>query len=360
MAIDTIKLMAYIDEETANKIMNFCTLRQAIDLSTGDCLYEITTGSLAGSYDSRISIKVAKDFEYYVVVECSLHKIILGHNVYGGTDDMLAGVNYLHNFLQNLIGIQFPFCFRKWKLMRIDLAEVFELDCFEAVQEWFKGLNACDYPRRKVRRYGLESICAYGSTTGLKFYHKGVEFWAHDRKRLKNLNYDLFELQEKANRILRTEVEIKARKLKSMYGEYPMIGKVKYADLLNVYDVEVKRFLKEGCNDMKMVRNVNDVNFRLNEMYSDQLAGQLLGTWYRLTTLGEDGTKKVIKKATYYRHVKLLKDAGISWHGTDVVKLENSIVPADFVPVRSDRRRLIGECIEMDEKLNEFRVAVAC
>lgn len=359
MPIDTIKLKAYIDSDTATKIRDTCVVKQAIDMKSGELVYQFTTGSLSGTYDSRISIKVDVDFEPYVIVECSLHKIVLGHNVFGGTDDIQSGVGYLHGLLQDLLGIQFPFCFRKWKLMRIDLAEVYELDCFEACQDWFKGLNTCDYPRRKVQRYGFESVCAYGSTTGLKFYHKGPEFWKHDRKRLKDIEtIDIDQLQERANNIIRTEVEIKSRKLKDMYGDYPYVGSVKMEELYAIFDREVFRFIKEGLSDMKMVKNAHDVKNRLYQLYSDELAGRLLGMWYQLTTLGEDSVKKSTKKTTYYRNIKYLKDAGISWHGTDVVMIESSLVPKDFAPVRTDKRRVVGECLEMQEKLNPFRIAI--
>lgn len=360
MAVDTIKLKAYITPELASEIQNSCVRRMAIDCSTGDLQYMITTGQLEGTYDSRISIRLDRDIECFITVECSIHKIILGHNVYGGSEDLQAMVSYLHGKLQELLSVDFPYMPSEWMLMRIDLAEIYDLNSFEAVQDWIKGLNSCQFPRRVVQRYGSHGIAAYGRVTGLKIYHKGPDFWAHDRKRLKDCNFDVDELQERANKILRVEVEIKGRKLKDMNGQrYPLIGQVSMEELAGVYDREVKRFLKEGESDMNLVRNTVDVRTRLFQLHSESLASSLLATWYQLTTVGEETVKEKMKKSKYYNHIKYLKQAGVSWHGTDIVMLEDTLVPKDFSPVRTDIRRVSGEASELQEKLRPYRIAEA-
>ncbi len=360
MAIDTIKLKQYITEDMAYRVQNCCIKRLAFEVETGDLQYEITIGSLEGTYDSRISVRVDKDTDWYMTVECSIHKIILGHNVFGGTDDLQASVYYLHGKLQDLLKIRFPFKSNEWQLMRIDIAEIYELDSFEAVQEWFRAINTCQFPRRVVQRYGTHGIAAYGSVTGIKAYHKGPDFWNHDRKRLKDFHIDVDELQEKANKILRMEVEVKGRKLKEMYnGKYPIVGQVNMIELQSVHDREVGRFLKEGKSDMQQVKNTIDVKSRLFTIHTEKMASALLATWYQLTTLGEDDVKRTMKKSNYYKHIKLLKEAGISWHGTDIVMLEDTLVPRDFVPMRTDIHRVSGESLEMKQKLLKYRNRLA-
>ena len=360
MAIDTIKLKKYITEEMAMRIQNCCIKRMAFEIGTGDIQYEITTGSLEGTYDSKISVRVERDIDWYVTVECSIHKLILGHNVFGGTDDLQASVYYLQGKLQEILKMSFPFKSNEWQLMRIDIAEIYELDSFEAVQEWFRAINTCQFPRRVVQRYGTHGIAAYGSVTGIKGYHKGPDFWKHDRKRLKDNGIDVEYLQERANKILRVEVEVKGRKLKDMYNrEYPLIGQINMKHMNAIHDREVGRFLKEGKSDMQQVKNTLDVKARLFNTYSDKLASALLATWYQLTTLGEDDVKRTMKKANYYKHIKLLKEAGISWHGTDIIMLESTLVPSDFIPMRTDIRRVSGESQEMEEKLRKYRQRLA-
>lgn len=368
MALDTITLKSpYVNSFIADKVQNECVKRQGINIKTGELLYEITTASLVGSYDNKISIKVESteyingnnvSSEPYILIEASVHKAMIGHNVFGGPLDIHKASEYLIKLVSKLIQIELP-NYNLWTLLRCDVSEVYELPSFDAVQEWFKGLNAADYPRRSVTRYGLSGIYANGSTTTLKFYHKGVEFCKHDKARLKKILSDdkLMSLQAYANRIIRCECEIKARKLKYDFGHLPLLSEVTNNYLNNVHDVEVRRFLKEGVKMMILVSNAHEVKARLYEMYSPALAGTLLGTWYQLTTLGEDSVKKSVPKRTYYRHVKQLKDAAVSWHCTDVILKKHSLIPQGFSPVRTDSRRVSIELPEINNLYNEYCIA---
>lgn len=371
MAIDTVCLRSpYIGEDVAKSIENECMLRQGLDLKTGEVLYQITTGSLEGSYDSRISIKVMREewkaipkaqpikvqCKPYLQVEGSVHKALLGHNVQGGPQHFIASCRYMVGLIEDLIGGQPLPNADLWQVRRVDTAEVFLLPSFDLVQEWFRGTNTADYPRRSVTRYGLSGIYAQGSTSVLKFYHKGPEFQKHDRKRLvKFMDSDkIFNLQEVANRTIRVELEIKPRKLEYDFGHSPLVWEVTEKYLNGLLDKEVKRFLKEGAIEMKLVRNAVDVEKRLFSSYKSQLAGTLLGTWFKLSTLGEDYVKKTYTKRTFYRQRKQLVDVGISWKGTDVVLKKESTVLDDFVPIRSDPRCSIVEFPEIEQKLSKY------
>lgn len=375
MPIDTISLRSpYISEELANLIEKQCVVRQALDLKTGELIYSFTSGSLSGSYDNRIMIKIQREewavsdsgrgvkieSSPYIDLEGSVHKALLGHNVYGGSSNFRESAFYLVSLVESLLDINLP-CVDEWNVVRIDVAEVFELPSYEAVQSFFKGLNASDYPRRSVNRYGLSGIYANGSTTALKFYHKGPELIKHDRSRLRNIlkENELFCLIEKAHKILRVEVEIKTRKLKTIYKKLPFVAEIKDSDLINVFNVEVTRFMKEGANEMKIVRDAHDVERRLSETYSDRLAGVLLGTWFKLSTLGEDSVKNSMSARSYYRQIKQLKDAGISWKGTDVVLNNRSLIPEGFTISLADPRRLTGEHPVVTEKLAPIREKIS-
>lgn len=371
MAIDTVVLRSpFILEELAQKIEQECTLRQGIDLKTGDLIYCITTGNLQGSYDSNISISVKREIwvsgedgkgskvesSPYIQLECSIHKAMMGHNVFGGPFEFRSSVYWLLNLVESLIDTTFPPA-DLWEVWRVDVAEVYELPSFEAVQEYFKGLNTAEYPRRSVNRYGSSGIYAQGSTTALKFYHKGPEFQKHDRKRLiKHLETDqIFNLQQQAHKIIRVEVEIKSRKLEYDFGHKPLVAEITDEYLNNVHDHEVTRFLKEGAKEMKIVRDAHEVEKRLYSVYDSRIAGILLGTWFKLSTLGEEYVKKSVPKTSFYRQRNQLKDAGVSWLGTDVVLVRTSLIPADFSPVRSDQRRLVQQHQTVTEKLASIR-----
>ena len=102
---------------------------------------------------------------------------------------------------------------------------------------------------------------------------------------------------------------------------------------------------------MKTVRKQKDVRDRLLEVYDSRKAGLLLGTWHQLVTLGEKETGRSIASSTFRRHKQLLRDAGVSWIGADVLVVPRvSSLPADFSPTQRDpppsRRRGSRCCCE--------------
>lgn len=372
LAIDTVRLESpFITDELAIYIENQSIRRQGLDLKSGELLYQIVTSDLRGSFDSRIMIQVKRDklgyntelkrtmklnTDPYLVVEASVHKAILGHNVFGGPVSFRRSVMFLIGLIEELLELEkctLPF-FDNWIVRRVDVAEVYKMDSFEVCQEWFRGLNSCEYPRRSVDRYGLSGLYATGSTTALKFYHKGPEFWKHDRKRL--LLYmekdKVDELQLMANNIIRVETEIKSRKLKLDYGLQPLVKDVTDEYLNRVHDREVERLLRDGKKQMTVVRNARGVQKRLYEVYGSRKAKILFGTWMELSAFGRKAVKESMGKSSFYNHVKWLEEAGVDYKLTDVqLKEQHSIVPEDFSPVRTDIRRIREEATEVKEVL---------
>ena len=382
MALDTLKFRSpYLADDVAAAIELCLVLRTAVDCPTGAVLYELMSGTLEGSYDARISVRVQRE-EWvipaslptqpmgrvprprpilrpcppFLEVEASVHKAMLGHNVYGGPCDVLSAATWFIAFLSESLGVGLPSA-PEWLLRRVDWAEVYKLP-YKAIEQYVHGLNNAAFPMRNVTRYGDQSLSAPGSTTTVKLYHKGPEFMAHDRKRLKALLSpdQLANLQAVADELLRVEVSIKARKLDEDFGHQPSVAEVTEAYLLKVYDREVLRLLREGGAAMRTVRKHRDVKERLFEVYEPRLAGLLFGTWLQFAALGERVAREQMPRATFYRYRKQLQEAGVAWHGADVRIVETaSILPADFSPVRSDPRRVVGEDERVKQLLLPFR-----
>ncbi|MBI5330719.1 MAG: replication protein [Betaproteobacteria bacterium] len=379
MAIDTIRLKSpAIDESLAQYIESQCILRQAIDLGSGEKLYEITTGDLRGSWDSRIMIKVRREdyvmqngrpvlqnCEPYLILECSVHKVQLGHNIYGGPTDFRATCMDVAELVRTLLHIDesewtWPFTLY-WTVQRVDWAEVYRLP-FAAIQEFFEGIYTIQFPRRNKQcsKHGSHSIHIPGTTTTIKMYHKGPEFYEHDSKRLKNYflalrkhthpheedakqsrwaKRRLSALQRLANNRLRVEVGINSEKFDYDFGTRPQVKDVTDDYLKGVHDKEIMRLLKEGKSDMETVRNNKQVSRRLNAEYGEKLGDIYYGFWLQLATNGEEDLKRRMKPRSFYRKRKALMDAGISWHNTDVIVVANDgALPKDFRPIRTDTR----------------------
>ncbi|CAM3662105.1 phage/plasmid replication protein, II/X family [Brevibacillus invocatus] len=374
MAIDTVKIVSpslSAEMVAAVEQLHRSKRRQTISTGYGEIEQEFTTANLKGSHDSDISMAVKWDkLEYdneqkkqvkitcepYLTVECSVHKAMAGHNVYGGSDNFVACCRWLVDYISDAIGVQLPTA-DDWIVRKVDMAEVFHLQSVEACMDWFKGLQVGEYYRKRpIHRYGGHGIEVGGHTTCLKFYHKGTEFKEHDAKRLRKVLsvQQLKELQDIADKLVRVEVSIKAPKLDYDFKKPPLVSEITEDYLYRVYDKEIGSFLRVGVTGVNTVRNYESVKRYLAERYGQRLGKNLFHTWLELAACGETIVKAGMKQTTFYEHIRYLKQAGCSWHGTDVFRNSN-LVPSDFTPVRQDERRLITEWQGITDKLNLFR-----
>lgn len=363
---DTIVIKSpEIDPETVQKVMQFCRRYEGVDIFTGEILYRFTSGELEGSYDYRIRIKVDNtewikeekiprrvDTYWHIEVECSLHKLLLNHNCYGGPRDIKKSIAYLVRFLENVMFVELP-NYEEWELKRIDVARIYHFNDKSICKKIVSNLRNSYYTRRKPRIYDT-SVMFSGSTTSVKIYWKGPEFEKHDYRRIKkyilkevdlNWNKDncdllmhklaLMQMQfdkilEKAYRIIRYECEIKTRKLKDEFKTDKVLVKdLSDKRLHDIADNELNKLIKEDDN-MNIVRRSDLVLERLHHIYGINQANALYSTWVKLVQFGEIQTKETMSRATYYRHKKMLVEAGVSWNCTLVNLKQFSIVPDDF------------------------------
>ena len=371
MAYDTIKIKSPpMDPTLIRAIEMKCLMRSGTEMATGEILYELFTGNLLGSWDSRISVvpkyedwSTDKDgrprqhaCEPYLLVEASVHKVMLGHNVYGGPEKFLDAARYLVALVEKLLGVDMPPA-DYWTVHRVDVANVYNLPRRQ-VKEFFDGIQLMSFPRRRknASKYDMAVYFA-GKTTTVKMYHKGDEFKIHDKSRLKSFFRILFDqlhgtdernpgrverklksLQRLADNRLRVEVEIHADKFQYDMGKHPQCWEVTDAYLNAVHDHEIERLLREGKQGMETVRTTGAVLTRLQNNYPGSRALRLFGFWSTLTTLGDEVAQRKFTKPTFYRNRKALEEVGISWRGSDVVVCANDSPIHDFAPLRVDRR----------------------
>mgnify|MGYP007102227399 CR=1 FL=1 len=101
--------------------------------------------------------------------------------------------------------------------------------------------------------------------------------------------------------------------------------------LHNIADTELVKLMKEKEDDnMDIVRRSDLVLERLHQLYGTNQANALYSTWTKLVQFGEERTRETLSKATFYRHKKLLIEAGVSWLCSVVNLKPFSIVPEDF------------------------------
>jgi II/X family phage/plasmid replication protein len=385
--IDTVKLRSpFLSEQAAAIVEQQLKRRMAVEIATGDVLYEVTSNELEGSWDNRIMIRLLREelvververpvaarlrgsdrfllvqemrpCAPYLVVEGSPHKALVGHNITGGPAHFQAAACWFVDKIAELLWVTLPHG-SEWLVERVDVTECYRLT-FEAVQEFVRSMQAAEYPRRKASRYGSEALHFGGTTTAFKMYHKGPEFSKHDARRLASrlTASELHDLQALANGILRVEVSLKSKKLRAdNQGEKPSVVQVTDAYLQAVHDREVSRVLREGQEDVQTVRTAIEVSRRLHAVHNPQLALSLYGIWSSLATLGETEVRKQMTRATFYRCRKQLIEAGCSWAGTDIV-IRQTLIPLGFMLSRSSSFRDAQEDPAITAQLASYRQA---
>ncbi|MDQ2830919.1 MAG: phage/plasmid replication protein, II/X family [Chloroflexota bacterium] len=386
--LDTVKIQSpHVSERVARAVESLLQQRVCFDVPSDDgerpVRYEFTSGPLQGSWDTRIRVNVERQkwvipandagelarFQGaslitrpvqvkcapYLQVEGSIHKALLGHNVYGGPSDLLAPVRWLVDFIADHAGVALADG-GQWKARRIDWAHVYDLGSFEAVQEFVSYFDHAEFPRRQVGRYGHESLMVAGDTTTVKLYHKGPEFQAHDRARVARFD-DATGLHLRANMLLRCEVEVRAPVLDDT-GHFPSpaVADLNVGEIERIHSRDMGRLLRQGAAEMRTVRTAKAVKQRLQSQYTPAMARALYGTWLELSAMGEDTVKAGLSRPTFYRHRKQLVDAGCSWHDSNV-KLDDRVrlVPAGFVPLPHDERLADREADRVTELLAPYR-----
>ncbi len=380
MAIDTVKLTSpSINEGLAVTLENLSILKQGIECASGEILYEITSGQLDGSYDSRVSFRICRE-EYrvnrggrpelypcdpFIELECSWAKFLYGQNVYGNPTSFRTTAGLVIDLLGELFGVELPHADR-WQVHRVDWSEMFRLHP-EAIAEFFRAIKNVNFPRRKGKAAKFAAAVYFpGSSTTLKLYHKGPEFKAHDWFRIKqaltryrfakfdsHFHYDtnyawvekkLKALQRLADNRLRAECEIHRDKLAYDWdGRLPFVYEMTDEYLKRVFDSEMFKLLKEGASDMETVRDYESVRNRLITVYSARSAKSLLAFYMHMASAGEDQTKVLYSQTRFYANRKLLVEAGVSWHQTNIYVLPlQGALPADFKPFTNDPRRCIA------------------
>lgn len=318
--IDTIKLYCEIDKITYNKIKSLSIVKNSIDNSKNELLYEIINDHLEGSYDSRLSIRVGcgskynfVNLGYYIEIEGSYHKIVKGYNSHNGYYDLIFVSKSLIEFSELSYNINLP-DISFWYLQRCDIAICYNLQNQENVKSYINSLSRCQYPRRNAKFYYDESLYLSGTTTTLKIYNKLLEFKKHDIKKFNTNNFDIENYLNYIQGFIRFECEIKKKMLTKIYSKkHIKILDINYEELKKVWCDEFMKLLNMIKNDLKIVRGREEVKERLYNIYKSNKANRLYNFYCAIQLNGLIDTKNSMSSSSYFRNIKELKEAKIDF-----------------------------------------------
>lgn len=321
--IDTIKIFTQINEQVYKIIHYNSNVMKKFNESTGELFYKITTDDLKGTYDSNIHIGVGLGSKYgfvnsyYLEIECSIHKILQGHNAFNGYYNVPAAAQKMIKIVEDNYNIKLP-KLKHWFLGRIDITKSFDLGTQENVEHYINSLKMINYPRRNKGTYNT-SLNFPGASTTLKIYNKLAEFEKHDRTKMsKFVDFDLLSFENKIRGFVRFECEIKSRKLKAIYKKkYIRLIKVEYLFLEKIWSDEFMKLLKiDDLRDKKILNRVKtkeEVKQRLGEYYDERKSFRLYNFFLLVLNDGFEMVRDMMNKSSFYRNIKDLKQIGIDF-----------------------------------------------
>jgi len=344
--IDTIRVESpSIDDAVYRYLKDISVEKLQIDNATGNIHYCFTNYELDGSFDYRImlSIKTEKWQRFYsasvckfvtdllpcdpyLVIEFSIHKFFVGHNLKNGFNDLSDKFKLFIEFLESTLNVTLP-DYRNWILTRLDFALTFKIN---NVEDYFKYLKNCTYPRRKTFSYDT-SMMWVGSTTTVRVYSKEHEFKKHDLNRLKNnMNFDIIDLVNTSKNMIRAEVQIRKKKLIDINGGKIMtINDYDYNKIIKLYDEEILKVYRIRENNIKY-NKADDVMQILLENYTKNRANTLFSFYTQMQIFDESKVRESVSRASFYRYRKELIDLGIDLKNSNI-KIDNDVF-INFIP----------------------------
>lgn len=308
----------------------------------GEITREITRDQLLGSFDSRLSIMLLdhrmerpKDSLVPVEVSCppflkvelSLPKWEHGFNGIAIPYDPFKTLSKVHAFLCDTLSVRLH-DISLWKVVRVDWAANFlmpQQQIFD-VHEYLEKFG--HYPRRKSQPMGQSGIYWYGDPF-FKCYHKGLEQYKHDRKRLKRrFGSDWWNSYlQVVDNTLRMECSIGKNRLAKIHPANEHTGKHR-PPLVSSLDLEAVRaefsrvlcvLFPEAKSTMEIVSVSSDVRLRLDQLCTKRgESGRLFGFYMELCLYGEKQVRSRYSPASFRRNRADLVGYGVSWKCSDL------------------------------------------
>ncbi len=156
--------------------------------------------------------------ETSVYLECSLPKIVYGHNVkMFYPSQLIPTVELIEKTLRAYYG-DFP-PYKLWRIQRLDMCYAYKLSSHLEALRILDFLSVLRYPRKSIHIYPKESVNWGGRSYNIKFYLKELEFY---KKGMKEMILNGFEREADetlmlSKGVLRFEITFRKAKLNELF-----------------------------------------------------------------------------------------------------------------------------------------------
>jgi II/X family phage/plasmid replication protein len=299
----------FLMNEDLRDIQNLQDRIVRMNSDTGEIVWETSAWESVRSDSHQIAFRCTGDA---VWIQGSPARIMGdGCNVFGfgasQSMDLAKCVKQMALFVSNMIGIQLPLEPEKWKVSRVDITENLMFETLEQVRDTLRILRNVEGGRYRVSQQAGDTV--YWSKNSKlkkgKAYAKGPHLQYLNKKANSSKHYSREEI-ERANRLLRLELTLasqfwRERCEKPYYELTP-------EDLRNYWNEYFMRMLggQEVKNDTELKDNIYQA------APTDGQAKSAYGTWAIIKSEGWERAKEMHSKRTWYRNLKILRQAGLS------------------------------------------------
>lgn len=216
--IDTIKFRVplYIHEYNAIKAKSHQSVRRDNGL-LGMQDWERLDGAVTiKPFNAKVGVFAFDETSVYL--ECSLPKIVHGHNVKMFYPSQLLGaVELIEKTLRAYYG-DFP-PYKLWRVQRLDMCYAYKLSSHLEALRILDFLSVLRYPRKSIHIYPKESVNWGGRSYNIKFYLKELEFHKKGMKEmiLNGFERDADEALLLSKGVLRFEITFRKAKLNELF-----------------------------------------------------------------------------------------------------------------------------------------------
>lgn len=247
-------------------------------------------------------VQGAPDGEMMMVIGASPAALEHGCNIFGSSD-----IRHCAEVLIRAasLSLKTPLAnVEQWQCRRIDVTENYLLGSYAEVKQALRHLLSADAARAKASSVRGDTVMwnAGSDLQSGKAYHKGPQLLKLMNKGRVSLT---FEQLEAANKVLRLELKLGARWFRRRGERWLDLTPEQLFDLHQSY---FSRFFGSV--------EVSDMGKLLEELEAVAPShGQALAahrTWALIRTVGYEQAKEGMPRATWFRHLKLLREAGIS------------------------------------------------
>jgi len=267
----------------------------------GEKLWEKVARQSVRSDSHQLVVDLAGDA---FILHGSPARVVYANNVFGSGDPIQCALDMIR-YASKHTGILLPLDVTKWKCTRIDVTQNYDLGSGAEVRQALSYLRQAEGGRYQVR---TASETVYWSQNSAlrsgKAYHKGPHLKFQFRRNQASAQEHEFLL---ADRLLRLELSLKSQywrerslkawhqytqtELEQIHSEYfaQFVGKIEVIEMDNLQD-QFRKAAKTSGQGMAAYR-----------------------TWSLIKSIGMHEARDSMPRATYYRHMKIMKAVGLTW-----------------------------------------------